>query len=246
MERAANQVHKEQTWLPQIAGALPQTLSLTIPTPVAFGEPGPGYDMHWSVYEWLGGNDAFDEPITDLQHAATALGEFGVALRSLDASSGPPSFRGSPLAEQEVDVLAAIDDASAGGFVDRKQALDAWQVIVSLPQWEHPPVWAHGDLLPGNLLVENGRVSAVIDFGGLGVGDPACDMMVAWTVLTADERDVFRECSQIDDATWQRGRGWAFGFGLMAHHYHQVTNPVLAAVGRRAIEHALPEFVAMA
>jgi aminoglycoside phosphotransferase (APT) family kinase protein len=114
-----------------------------------------------------------------------------------------------------------------------------WESVVRLPQWQGAPVWLHGDLLPGNLLVRGGRLSAVIDFGGLGVGDPACDLLPAWTLLSPAARDVFRDAAAVDDATWARGRGWALCFGLMAHHFYRVTNPVLAGVGLRAVREAL-------
>lgn len=236
--RAESQVHAEQTWLPLLA----PSITLPIPVPVASGVPGSGFDMHWSIYQWLEGANAFDQPITDLDHAAVTLGTFGAELRRVDPSNGPPSFRGAPLANQQADVLAAITDLGGAGTIDKEAALDAWHQIVRLPQWDHDPVWTHSDLLPGNLLVRDGRICAIIDFGGVGVGDPACDMMAAWTVLTAKQRDIFRDHAQVDDNTWDRGRGWAFGFGLMAYHYYEVTNPDLAAVGMRAIAQALPEF----
>ena len=235
---AEAQVDKEHTWIPFLAPELP----LPIPVPVGRGMPGDGFEMQWSIYRWLDGTNAFDEPIVDLRRAAISLAQFGTALRLVDPTGGPPSFRGGVLADQEMDVLAAIADLGADGIVDREVALDAWRGIVRLPQWSGPPVWTHSDLLPGNLLVRNGRLRAVIDFGGIGVGDPACDMMAAWTVFGADERPIFREHSNVDDDTWQRGRGWAFGFGLMAYHYHHESNPVLAAVGLRALMESLAEF----
>lgn len=238
IQRAESQVHTEQQWLPLLAAELP----LPIPAPVEHGVPGPGFDMHWSIYRWLEGANAVDEPIVDLEHAAVELAHFGNAIRQVDATGGPPSFRGAPLANQEADVLAAIRDLGATGVIDKHAALDAWQAIVALPQWTDAPVWTHGDLLPGNLLVRDGRLTAIIDFGGVGVGDPACDMLAAWAVLSANERPIFREHSDVDDATWQRGRGWAFGFGLMAYHYYHVTNPVLAAVGLRSLSESLTEF----
>lgn len=237
-ERAGEQVLKEQEWLPILAPQLP----LPIPTPVGLGTPSPRFDKHWSIYRWLEGADAFDLPVSDRQHAAEMLGDFGAALRRLDSSNGPPSARGGRLADQEADVLAAIEDLGTANVVDRSAALEAWNAIVALPQWSQTPVWTHGDLLPTNVLVRGGQVSAVIDFGCAGVGDPACDLMIAFTVLTASERSVFRDRSEVDDHTWLRGRGWAFGFGLMAYHYHQGSNEVLAAVGLHSLRESLLDF----
>ncbi len=225
---AEKQVHKEQQWLPLLGPHLP----LATPIPIALGVPAAGFGMHWSIYQWLNGGNTFDEPIADLHDAAVKLGQFGVALRKLDATRGPLSFRGDPIAIKATDVLLAIEDLAADQKIDRDVAMFAWHSITKLPQWDRDPVWTHGDLLPGNLLTSDGLVSAVIDFGGVGVGDPACDMMVAWTVLTANERPIFREHAEVDDATWDRGRGWALGWGFMTEHYYHVKNPVLAAVAR--------------
>ncbi|WP_328910975.1 aminoglycoside phosphotransferase family protein [Streptomyces sp. NBC_00234] len=235
--RAAGQVAKEQRWLPHLAPHLP----LAVPVPLAVGEPGEGYGLPWSVYRWLEGENAVDEPLTDLPHAAVELGGFVAALRSVDATGGPASFRGGPLSGREEQVRAAIRDLGADGTVDGDAATAAWEECLGLPQWEGEPVWLHGDLLPGNVLVRGGRLTAVIDFGGLGTGDPACDTMAAWTLLSPPTRGLFRESVGVDDATWARGRGWALCFGLMVEHYYRVTNPVLAAMGRRAMYEALDD-----
>ncbi|MGW6420945.1 aminoglycoside phosphotransferase family protein [Streptomyces sp. NPDC055055] len=238
---AARQVEKEQRWLPRLAPHLP----LAVPVPVGRAEPGDGFPLPWSVYRWLDGADAFDAPVTDLAHAAVALGRFGRALRAVDASGGPRSFRGGPVtAWEEGQLPAAIRDLGADGVVDAELASAAWESVLRLPQWQGAPVWIHSDLLPGNLLTRGGRLSAVIDFGGLGTGDPACDMMPAWTLLTAGTRDLFREESGADDATWARGRGWALAWGLVTEHYYRAGNPVLAEVARRTRTEALAEFAA--
>ncbi|MEV4331739.1 aminoglycoside phosphotransferase family protein [Streptomyces sp. NPDC049597] len=235
---AALQVDKEQRWLPLLAPRLP----LPVPVPVGRGVPGEGYELPWSVYGWLDGANAFDEPVADSAHAAVELGRFGAALRTVGADGGPPSFRGGPVRSREDDVRAAIRDLGADGTVDADAATAAWEEVLRLPQWQGDPVWVHSDLLPGNLLVRDGRLSAVIDFGCVGVGDPACDMMAAWTLLTAGTRDLFREAAEVDDATWARGRGWALAWGLTTEHYYRVRNPVLATVARRAMREALAEY----
>jgi aminoglycoside phosphotransferase (APT) family kinase protein len=117
----------------------------------------------------------------------------------------------------------------------------AWEAAVSAPVWDAPPVWLHGDIHAGNLLIRQGRISAVIDFGGLGIGDPACDLMVGWTLLSAETRRMFRSALAIDDATWARGRGWALSVALIALPYYLHTNPVLVGISRRAIDQALAD-----
>jgi aminoglycoside phosphotransferase (APT) family kinase protein len=126
-------------------------------------------------------------------------------------------------------------------MVDIAAATAAWEAALQASAWGGPPVWVHGDLSPLNLLVERGRLSAVIDFGCLGVGDPACDMMVAWNLLSAETRNVFRAALAVDDTTWARGRGWALSVGLIALPYYQNTNSVLAGIARRAIAEVLAD-----
>ncbi|MER7515042.1 aminoglycoside phosphotransferase family protein [Streptomyces sp. NPDC126499] len=236
---AQGQVEKEQRWLPLLAPALP----LPVPVPVGHGVPGEGFGQAWSVFRWLDGADAYEAPIADLASAAVELGRFGAALRSVDATGGPASFRGGHVTEWEEGGMApAIRELGDDGTLDADAVTAAWEAVLRLPQWDREPVWVHGDLLPGNLLTRDGRLSAVIDWGGLGTGDPACDMMAAWTLLTPETRPLFREAAQVDDATWARGRGWALCWGVMTEHYYRGKNPVLADVAHRAWTQALPEY----
>ena len=237
---AVGQVDKEQKWLPRLAPRLP----LNIPIPLAKGKPSDGYPWHWSVYQWLEGQDATIATISDPRKAATDLAQFIVALQQIEATDGPPPgqhnfYRGVPLAmrdQQTRDAIAALREV-----IDVDEATAAWDAAIETPTWNRVPVWLHGDLHAGNLLVQQGKLSAVIDFGGLGVGDPACDVMAAWTLLSAENREVFRELLQVDDATWARGRGWALSFGLIALPYYQISNPVLAGIARCAINEALAD-----
>jgi aminoglycoside phosphotransferase (APT) family kinase protein len=235
---AARQVDKEQRWLPHLAPHLP----LQVPVPLGRGVPGQGFPMPWSVYAWLDGGNAFDEPIVELRDAAVVLGGFVAALRRIDATGGPPSFRGGPVCTRDDEVRAAIRDMGADGTIDGEAASAAWDQVLGLPQWEGEAGWLHGDLMPGNLLNRQGRITAVIDFGGLGIGDPACDLIPAWYLFGGDTRDVFRVAADVDDTTWARGRGWALCLGLGAGHYYRIKNPALAAVGRRAMFEALADY----
>lgn len=237
---ATAQVEKEHQWLPKLAPLLP----LAIPVPLAMGMPGEGYPWHWSVYRWLEGENATMDRIADPRQAATELAQFIAALRRIDTTGGPPPgphnfFRGVPLEMRDAETRAAI--AALHDTLDADAATAAWEAALQAPAWPGPPVWIHGDLQSGNLLAVQGRLSGVIDFGGLGVGDPACDLMVAWNLLSAETRDVFRATLLVDDATWARGRGWALSVGLIALPYYRSTNPVLAGISRRAIDEVLAD-----
>ncbi|MGW0843234.1 aminoglycoside phosphotransferase family protein [Streptomyces sp. NPDC002787] len=235
----AHHADKEHRWLPLLAPHLP----LAVPEPLAKGRPSEAYGLSWSVLRWLDGENAHDAPVTDLGCAAEELGRFVAALRKVDATGGPVSFRGGPVAAEDDEVRDAIRGLGADGAVDAALATAVWEETLRVPQWTGDPVWVHADLLPGNLLTTAGRLTAVIDFGGLGVGDPACDLLPAWALCTADSRATFRETADVDVATWARGRGWALCFGLVAEHYYRDKGHVLAEVGRRTAGEVLAEYV---
>jgi aminoglycoside phosphotransferase (APT) family kinase protein len=240
VQGTSEQVDKEQWWLPKLAPLLP----LSIPVPLAKGLPGEGYPCHWSVYQWFEGEMAAIERIADPLQAATKLGQFVAALQQIDPIGGPPpgahnSFRGAPLATRDAETRNAI--ASLRGVLDADIVTSAWDAALRAPVWLGAPVWLHGELIAGNLLAHKGQLRAVIDFGCLGVGDPACDVMAAWTYLPATTRDRFRAALPVDDATWERGRGWALSFGLIALPYYHNTNPGLAGTARAAIDAALTD-----
>ncbi|MGO4300876.1 aminoglycoside phosphotransferase family protein [Leifsonia sp. RAF41] len=203
------QVAKEQYWLPRLAAVLP----LPIPQPVAAGAPGEGFPFPWSVYRWLPGTPVVLRGDVSRDAAlAEAIGSFLVALRSAPVDGAPwPGthnfFRGAPPDVYEEEALAAFP--LLGADADRARSL--WAEATA-SRWEGPPVWFHGDVAPGNLLVDgSGALSAVIDFGTSGVGDPACDLVPAWTMFEGAARDAFVETVGVglDDATWARARGWA-------------------------------------
>ena len=211
--RWVGQVEREQTWLPRLAPHLP----LPIPVPEAEGVPGEGYPFPWSVYRWLPGRAADPARIPDLVAAARTLAGFFRALQAVDPAGGPPpewsnGFRGAALADERDSpaVESRIRDriAALEGLTDTDALTAVYETARAAPAWERPPVWIHGDPAPGNLLTEGGKISAVIDFGTLAVGDPACDLIVAWTLLDAPGRAAFRAELEIDDATWARGRAW--------------------------------------
>ena len=237
---ATGQIEMERRWLPYLAPHLP----LAIPEPLAVGAPAEGFPWNWSVYGWLDGENATLDSLADPDEAARDLARFVRALRSVDPTGGPQpppgTFgRGVPLADRDAGTREAI--AACEGLIDTRAATAAWEAALAAPVWQGPPVWLHGDLQSGNLLARKGRLTAVIDFGAMTVGDPATDLMVAWNLFTADARAAFREAIAVDDATWARGRGWALSPAVVALPYYRETNPGLAAIARHAIAEVLAE-----
>lgn len=210
-------VQKEHRWLPVFAPQLP----LPISTPVALGHPTPDYPFAWSVYRWLPGRAASTGTIGDPVAFAAALADFLRALQLLDPSDGPEPgvhnwFRGGSLATYSGEVDRSLDVLA--DRVPAEQIRTIWQQALTAP-WDRRLVWFHGDVASGNLLVNNGSLSAVIDFGTCGVGDPACDLAIAWTLLSAGGRERFRTGLDVDDDTWARGRGWALWKTLATYAY---------------------------
>jgi aminoglycoside phosphotransferase (APT) family kinase protein len=235
----AAQVDKEQRWLPQLAPHLP----LRIPVPLARGVPGAGYPWPWSVYRWLDGESALIGPIVDLRQLAATLAQFLAALQRIDPRDGPPPgphnfYRGAPLAVYDTETRQAI--AALADQIDADAMTAVWEAALQAP-WHGQPVWLHGDMAAGNLLVTEGRLSAVIDFGCAAVGDPACDLTIAWTLFSGASREAFRAGVPVDRATWARGRGWALWKGLITLDEHKHANSVKAAEARRVISEVLAD-----
>jgi aminoglycoside phosphotransferase (APT) family kinase protein len=207
------QVEKEQTWLPRLAPSLP----LPIPAPLACGAPAEGYPFPWSVCRWLPGETAEAAPPADLAGFAVDLAVFLAALQAIDASDGPVAgphsfFRGGSLAIYDEPTRRAV--AILGDEIDAAACLEVWDAALAAA-WTGPPVWVHGDVAAANLLVGDGQLSAVIDFGCSAVGDPACDLAIAWTFLDDAARKAFRAALPLDAGTWARGRGWTLWKALI-------------------------------
>lgn len=235
----AQQVAKEQRWLPVLAPHLP----LPIPLPVARGVPGPGYPFPWSVLRWIGGRTAGLRTIGDLTAFGTAVAGFLVALRGIDPTGGPAPgphnfHRGAPLSTYAEETHRAID--RLGSEIPRVAVLAVWSDAMAAA-FRGAPVWFHGDVAEGNLLVRDGRLAAVIDFGCCGVGDPACDVVLAWTLLSGAGRDAFRRTLAVDDGTWARGRGWALWKALITLPEHLDAGSVDAETSRRVIREILAD-----
>lgn len=231
----AGSFDKEFEWLPKLAPFLP----VAVPTPVARGLPGEGYPHEWAVYDWLDGEDATSVPL-DLHRAAVDLAGLLAALRRVDATGGPPpEGRGGSLRPRDEATRAGI--AALGDAIDAGAVTTAWKAALAVPEWDGPPVWIHGDLDARNLLVRDGRITGLVDWGSACVGDPACDVKVAWAVLDAETRPSFRELLEIDDATWARGRGWALSQAMIALPYYLDTYPVIVQEAWRWLSEALAD-----
>lgn len=234
---ATRQAALEAKWLPRLAPHLP----LTLPEQLAMGHPAEGYPFDWSIYTWLPGANA-NGTLDDLDQAAVDLAAFVKALRQIDttgAHSRPPHGRGGPLMESDEQVRRSV--AQLGDRIDGASTLRAWEESLAAPAWNGQEVWLHGDLLPGNLLVVDGRLSAVIDWGGLNVGDPACDLQPAWNVFVGDSRARFRSELAVDDASWLRGRGWALSQAVSALPYYWDTNPGIVRQALNALAQVLAD-----
>ncbi|MGJ3237267.1 MAG: aminoglycoside phosphotransferase family protein [Anaerolineae bacterium] len=228
------QVIKEYQWLPKLAIQLP----LAIPSPIALGQSNETYPFQWAVYGLLAGEVPAVTPYADDLLFAERLAQFMNALQRIDTTGAPQpgahNFgRGVPLRDRDAQTRQAIQ--SLAGMIDTTGAMAIWENALNAPVWDKPPVWIHGDLQAGNLLVDQGNLHAVIDFGGLAIGDPACDLQVAWNFLGHRARAHFRQLVGLDDASWLRGKGWALSIAVIALPYYLNSNPHLVAISQRAI-----------
>jgi aminoglycoside phosphotransferase (APT) family kinase protein len=225
------QVEKEHRWLPILA----RYLSLRIPEPVAVGRPGGKFPRPWSVYRWIEGDPASVERIASLTAFASDLADFLRELHAIDASVGPPPgkrnfFRGGSIDIYDTQTRKSIQFLARE--IDADAATEAWEAALA-STWDRAPVWVHGDVAASNLLVTDGELRAVIDFGCAAVGDPACDLVMAWTFFTDESREVFRRDLPLDDATWARGRGWALWKALITLAQEKIGGGDADAAARR-------------
>ena len=239
VQGGAGDVLMEREWLPRLASRLPAR----IPEVLGAGEPAQGYPWPWSVYRWLAGEHPEPEALSEPVLLAGDLAAFVTAMRSITLPGAPRAHRGGPVASLDAKTRAAIRELRGipQEDVDCDAAALIWEQALRAPGWDGPPVWLHADLMPGNLLTDGGRLASVIDFGCIGVGDPACDLFPAWNLLPGDTREVFREALAVDDATWNRGRGRTLSQALIALPYYRRTNPAMAHNARHVIRAVLGE-----
>lgn len=214
-------------------------LPIAVPEPVAVGEPGAGYAGPWTVYRWIPGDTASPHSIGDGNALARDLAGFLRALHGIETGgrSWDGRSRGGPLSASDDDVRRAL--AESTGLTDTAGVARAWSRSLDAPRDDAGDVWLHADLMPGNLLVRDGRLAAVIDLEAVCVGDPAVDLMPAWNLLPAQARETYRQALGVEDATWERGRGWAIIQGIVALPYYVHTNRVMAETARRTLDAVL-------
>ena len=227
-------LERERRWLPKLAPALP----VTIPTVIAHGEPAGGYPWPWSVHRWIEGENPleghFAEPL------ARDLAEFIRAMCGIDLANGPRAYRGGPLESVDSATRKAIEELRhLDEPFDADAALEAWEESLASPPWTADPCWVHSDLMPSNLLITGSRLTAVLDFATVGIGDPACDLIPAWNLVPHPTRHAFKEALDVDEATWLRGRGWALSMAVIQLPYYRNTNPIISANARHVIREIL-------
>jgi aminoglycoside phosphotransferase (APT) family kinase protein len=232
---AEAQIDKECRWLNSLARGLP----VPVPVPMATGRPGRGYPFPWLVYPWLDGVSLDRVSPETWDDLAGDVAEFVLALERLPTAGGPaPRRRGTPMAQYDSVVRRGLDQVR--GLIDVDRAQSVWRAALRAGDWPDDPVWVHGDLLPGNLLVRDGRLCGVIDWSGAGVGDPACDAMVAWS-LPPSARRIFRAAVGFDDATWARARGWVVEQTILYIPYYERTLPLAVHQARARLHAALDD-----
>ena len=229
-------IDKEYEWIRKIAPCLKTSIS----EPLFKGHPNEYYPWSWIVAKWNDGDNPWFEKNNEYQLLAKDLACFLNDLHTISLTNGPHSRRGVPLTSSDLDAETRQAISELEGEVDIPSVTSLWNRLTQVPGWDKSPVWVHGDFLPGNILVQNNRLTAVIDFSDLGIGDPACDLIIAWSLLNSHSRKVFREhLENIDDDTWERGKGWALSIALIMLPYYKNSNPTLATLARRMIDHVL-------
>lgn len=231
----AEGLDREWQWLPRLA----PHLSLRIPEPVAKGCPEGSYPFSWAIYRWIDGQPYSDTLANDELQAARDLARFVTELRRIEPVPDAPRGGRRPLRELDAVTRAAIE--SAQGVIDSDAARAAWDRALEAPAWNGPPVWIHTDLLRPNLLVHDGRLNAVLDFGGIGVGDPAADIIAAWSVFNQSGRALFRDALAVEGDTWNRARGFALHQAALIIPYYRETNPGFVSLAKRTVEQVLAD-----
>jgi aminoglycoside phosphotransferase (APT) family kinase protein len=238
VQRYAHCLEREWHWLPRLRARL----SLRVPEPVGHGKPDDLFPFPWAVYDWIDGDQYADELIGDENRAAESLARFVTELRGFAVTADAPPAGRLPLAQLDAETRRTI--AACGTAIDNPAAMAAWDRALTAPAWDGRPAWIHSDLLRPNVLVDQGALCAVIDFGGAGAGDPASDVIAAWAVFGPAGRAAYRDALGVEDGTWERARGIALHQAAALIPYYAVSNPAFAALGRRTVQQVLADLAA--
>lgn len=234
-QRSEENLKKEYLWLPKIESGL----SIQIPHIIEVGQPCEQCSFQWAIVNYLGGSSPSDNNPLDLAQAAKDLGHFIKELQRVDTNNAPLCSRESPSMRSDKETRQLIPALS--DVFDVKEITQLWEAALKIPTWEKAPVWLHGDIHAGNLLVQNKKITGVIDFGMSGVGDPACDLMIGWMLFKEDARETFRNVFNPDKSMWDRARGCALHFGIMAYSYYKNRDPFLAGLAKKTLEEVITE-----
>ena len=235
MSRAVSSLQKEIDWLPKLSAKI----CLPVPTPAHVGQPSCEYPFPWCIVPFLKGTSPSHECLLDFPRAAVVLSDFIAGMQQLGATDAPKSVRGDHVGVLDRAVRTNLPLLKPDYDID--ELLTVWEGICDAPEYDGEAVWIHGDLHPGNLLVDDEKIVAIVDFGLSGVGDPACDLMCAWTVLDQPSRAIFQEHLSAELATWERAKGWAFSMGVLGYPYYRQTDPNFAAIAKRALDEVLKD-----
>ncbi len=240
-DRYAEKVFKEQEWLEKIS----LQLDVTIPVPIALGLPTEHIPFHWSIYRWIDGKslNLIDKKDLNLDLLAAQVASFLLKLHKVDTTNAPlPGkhnfWRGWNLSVYDHEVKGALKSLS--GLIEINSLQDVWQSALA-SSWQRDPVWVHGDLSVGNIILKDGQVEGVIDFGGMAVGDPACDLVLTWMLFEGASRTIFKEALNLDRQTWQRARGWALWKSLITLQAMQDRSSLAARFQIGVIQNVLKE-----
>lgn len=233
---AVDGIDKECKWLPKLA----QFLKIPISNPLFKGHAESFYPWSWLVTQWQEGHNPAFEQENEYAELAKDAAHFLNELHGIKLANSPLSRRGVPLKNLDQETRKAINELK--GEIDIAWVTHLWEKLIAFPTWQHKPVWVHGDFLPGNIVVQDNRLSAVIDFSDVGIGDPACDLVIAWSLFNPSSREIFKQhLENIDEHTWERGRGWALSIALIMLPYYQYSNLVLTKLARRMIKNIISE-----
>ena len=231
-----NKINKEYEWLPRIA----EFLKIPISIPVFKGNPDKNYIYPWLIAKWNKGQNPDFEIGNEYDLLAKDSALFLNEFHRIPLTKGPQSRRGIKLNDNELDAETRTAINKLADEIDINFITALWESLSNIPYWDKQPVWVHGDFLPGNILVEDNRLCAVLDFTDVGIGDPACDLVIAWALFNPVSRQVFRDnLENVDDNTWERGRGWALSIALIMLPYYKYSNPVLAELASRMLANVL-------